>query len=75
MYRYAQRKKSAAKMLAVPMESRCLNTSFWSGPVGAILGGHMYHANFAFDIDENPDRFDEEIRKLAERIRKLVEKG
>ena len=62
-------------MLAVPMESRCLDTSSWSGPVGAILGGHMYHANFDFDIDKNPGRFDEEIRKLAERIRKLVEKG
>ena len=61
-------------MLAVPMEPRCLNPHSWTGSVGAILGGHLFHANFAFDIEKNPARFDEEIRKLAERIRELVDK-
>ena len=73
--RYAQRKKSAAKMLAVPMEPRCMNPNSWKGQVGAILGGDLYHANFAFDIEKDPAKFDAEILKLVQRIKVLVDRA
>jgi hypothetical protein len=73
--RYAQRQKSAAGMLAVPMEPRCMNPLSWKGQVGAVLGGDLYHANFAFDISKDPARFDAEILKLAERIKVLVDRA
>ena len=68
---YAQRKKSASKMIAVPMESRCKTPSDWRGPVGMILGGELYFADFAYNIDACPELYKDNIRKLAERITTL----
>ena len=68
---YAQRKKSASKMIAVPMESRCKTPSDWSGPVGMFLGGELYVADFAFNIDARSKLYEDNIRKLAERINSL----
>lgn len=52
-----------------------MNPNTWDGQVGAILGGNMYYANFAFDIEKDPARFDAEILKLVERIRVLVDRA
>ena len=68
---YAQRKKSASKMIAVPMEPRCKGPADWSGPVGMILGGELYVSDFAYNIDACPELYEDNIRKLAERITTL----
>ena len=62
-------------MLAVPMEPRCMNPLAWDGQVGAILGGDLYHANFAFDIEKNPAKFDEMILNIVDRIKVLADRA
>ena len=37
----------AATPAQVPMEPRCLSTAVWKGPVGMVLGAHIYPASFA----------------------------
>ena len=70
-FMYASRKKTAARMLAVPMEPSCLNPSAWEGPVGMELGGMLYKANFAddtsdFEFEKNVEiLFDEILRKAG----------
>ena len=39
--------------------------------VGLILGGESYVADLAYDIDANPALFQENVRKLAERVRMI----
>ena len=68
---HAQRNKTAAKMIPVPIEPRCMNPQAWTGPVGAVLGGQLYHANLAFDILADRARFDAEVNKIADRIRAI----
>ena len=52
-----------------------MNPNSWDGQVGAILGGDLYHANFAFDIEKDPAKFDAEILKLVQRIKVLVDRA
>ena len=70
-FNYARNQKSARLMLAVPMEPSCMNASAWKGSVGATLGTELYHANFAFDVDRDPAKFQENVQTLAERIKIL----
>ena len=71
-FNYARNQKSAKLMLAIPMEPRCMDASSWKGAVGATLGSELYHANFAFDIDEEPAKFRDNVKILAERIKTLT---
>ena len=43
-----------------------MNPNSWDGQVGTILGGGLYHTNFAFDIEKDPAKFDEMILKIVE---------
>ena len=69
-FNYALNRKSNV-MVGVPMEPRTLDPSKWSGPVGAALGGKLYEANFAFDIDKNESEFDKQVQNLYEQIMRL----
>jgi len=72
-FQYAQRKKNISKMVPIPIETRCLNPQEWSGSVGALLGGQLYHANLAFDIEDS-HRFEAEIDKIVQRIANICSK-
>ena len=61
-FSYASRVKPAG-LVAVPMETSCLNPTSWTGRVNMELGGHLYEA--AFDDDAV---FDENIEKLYQQI-------
>lgn len=41
-FKYAVRKVTADKMLAVVMEERCTNPNLWKGLVGMTLGGNLF---------------------------------
>ena len=68
-FHYAKNQKTSKYMLAVPMEPRSMNPSAWKGAVGAILGTELYHANFAYDIDKESAKFEENIVTLVDRIK------
>ena len=61
-FSYASRVKPAG-LVAVPMETSCLNPASWTGRVNMELGGHLYEA--AFDDDA---LFEENIEKLYQQI-------
>ena len=63
-FSYATRKKTASKMIPVPMEPACLNPSSWSGPVGMELGGLLYKASFPEDDED----FEAQARNLFDEI-------
>jgi len=63
-FNYAMQQKSAL-MLPVVMESSCLNSKKWGGPVGMALGGHLY-----FNLS-NDDGFEAKMDDLADKIRAL----
>ena len=69
-FNYALNRKSNV-IVGVPMEPRTLDPSKWLGPVGAVLGGKLYEANFAFDIDKNESEFDKQVQNLYEQIIRL----
>ena len=69
-FNYALNRKSGA-MTAVPMESRTLDPTKWTGPVGAVLGGKLYEANFAFDVAKDIAAFDDQVEKLYRQILRL----
>lgn len=56
------------------MEPRTLDPCKWSGPVGAVLGGKLYEANFAFDIEANKAKFEMQVQNLYEQIMRLKER-
>ena len=66
-FSYANRTKTSAKMIAVPMEPCCLDPANWTGVIQMELGGLLYEANFAND---DPAEFDENIEKLYQQIRR-----
>ena len=65
-FSYGTRTKSANKMVPVPMEPACLNPLQWKGPVGMELGGKLYKAQFAHDVDDAA--FEAEAAKLFDEI-------
>ena len=65
-FSYGTRTKSANKMVPVPMEPACLNPLQWKGPVGMELGGKLYKAQFANDVDDAT--FEAEAEKLFDEI-------
>jgi hypothetical protein len=67
-FSYANRTKTSAKMIAVPMEPCCLDPKNWTGIIQMELGGLLYEANFAKDDD--PAAFNENIEKLYQQIRR-----
>jgi len=70
-FNYARGEKPAT-LICVPMESRMQSPNDWKGILKATLGKKLYQANFAFDFDTNPERFKEEVSKLAAQIKDLV---
>ena len=69
-FNYVLSRKSNG-IVGVPMDPRTLDPSKWSGPVGAVLGGKLYEANFAFDISKNKSEFEKQVRNLYEQIVRL----
>ena len=67
-FSYANRTKTSAKMIAVPMEPCCLDPKNWTGIIQMELGGLLYEANFAKDDD--PAAFNENIEKLYQQIKR-----
>jgi len=49
-FNYANRKKGSSKLIAVVMEESCSDSNKWDGPIGMILGGHLYYS-FKKDSD------------------------
>ena len=72
-FNYALNRKSNV-IVGVPMEPRTLDPSKWSGPVGAVLGGKLYEANFAFDIEANKSEFEKQVHNLYEQIMRLKQR-
>lgn len=70
-FNYAYRLKSEA-IISVPMEDAVLPASKWRGPVGAVLGGRVYEACFAFDIEQEKERFEKEVDELYQHIKKTA---
>ena len=71
-FNYAYRLKSEA-MISVPMEEAALPASKWTGPVGAVLGGKVYEACFAFDIDSDKEQFMKEVDELYQQIKRVID--
>ena len=69
-FAYGTRTKSANKMVPVPMEPVCLNPLQWKGPVGMELGGKLYKAHFADDVDDAA--FEAEAEKLFDEIMRVA---
>ena len=69
-FNYALNRKSNA-IVGTPMEPRALDPSTWSGPVGAVFGGKLYEANFAFDFSKNKSEFEKQVQNLCEQIMRL----
>jgi hypothetical protein len=69
-FNYAKSRKSASRMVAVPMEPRCLDPGKWDGPVGAVLGPRLYPANFAFKLPDE-GKLATNVAALADAILKL----
>ena len=67
----------ADKMIAVPMEPCCLDTSTWTGKVSLKLGTDLYEANFASDSDDdfvvNVDKLYSQILRVAGQTNLAVE--
>ena len=71
-FTYAANQKSNT-FIGVAMEPSTLDASAWRGPVGAVLGGKLYEANFAFDISVERNKFEEQVQNLYEQIVSLKE--
>ena len=69
-FEYAHNRKSNY-LIGVPMEPGTLNTKTWFGPVGLALGGKLYEANFAFDVETDKAKFEEQVQNLYEQILRL----
>ena len=54
--------------------SYCFFCSFACEQVGLILGGELYFADFAYNIEANPALFQENVQKLADRVRTICNK-
>ena len=67
-FSYASRKKTASKMIPVPMEPACLNPNAWEGPVGMELGGLLYKAAFPEDDED----FEQQARNLYDEIVRIA---
>ena len=66
---YSANTKGPSRMIALPMEPQVLDPKCWTGPVGLVLGSHLYFADLAFHIRSDPARFEAAVDKIAERIR------
>ncbi|EOD41046.1 hypothetical protein EMIHUDRAFT_222110 [Emiliania huxleyi CCMP1516] len=66
-FKYATQRKSATKMVPVPMEPDCLMPGNWKGQVGMELGGTLFKANFAEDAD-----FEEQAEALFDEILRVA---
>ena len=66
---YSHRKKSVSRMIPVVLELELRDTTLWTGPVGAILGGELF-------VDMTTmERFEEAIEELRDRILVKVGEG
>ena len=69
-FEHAVRQKGATQFITVCMEPVCRSANEWKGPVGARLGGKLYH-NFDFDFEPesgNDEQFKAAIEALVEAI-------
>ena len=69
-FTYAANHKSNT-FVGVAMEPSTLNPAKWRGPVGAVLGGKLYEANFAFDITAEKTKFKTQVQNLYKQIIRL----
>jgi len=68
-FSYANRQKTSARMIPVPMEPAVANPNAWTGPVGMELGGLLYKASFAAEgIDDDDAEFEKNIDALFAEI-------
>jgi hypothetical protein len=69
-FMYADRKKTASRMIPVPMERCVADPNQWNGPVGMTLGGLLYEASFMTDDEAS---FNRNLDMLAGQILRKCE--
>jgi len=72
---YASRRKSSSALIPVCLEESCKDTRKWRGPVGARLGGKLYH-DLSADFDGlGSAGFEEHVAKLGKAIHETIAKA